>query len=184
MWLSKIIIAVLIIFVLISYQYGKKTADLCNLRGFYESSSEFNDESGIKAFTMYVGDYNGNTYDTYVLMVDNDENILANAPSPMTLSQIWNPFSKECYEFGATFDLKSDFLPNKMNMKFYPKSGKILLFDSKTVYGCLFKNPVLTEMDMINDELKKSAKQNIKQTSKKPNKETNKSENDSNDSEH
>lgn len=71
-----------------------------------------------------------------------------------------------CYEFIAQFiDLNNDLIPNSMSLKFYPKSGKIILCTQSNkkkkeiVYGCLFKNNVLTEIDIIKKKQKKPSSQ-------------------------
>jgi hypothetical protein len=156
-----IAIVVLILIILIvafcSYKMGVSNADMSNIQGFYETNAEFNDESGIKSFTFYVGPYCSGSYATYLLMISNEEDkILVNAPSPMILCKT-STSECDCYEFKAKFpELNSDFMPNNMNLKFYPKSGKLILSGPDTVYGCLFKNPVLTEMGLIKDELIKN----------------------------
>jgi hypothetical protein len=168
-----IVLIVLILVIFYSYKIGQRNAELSCLRGFYESSKEFNGEAGISSFTFYVGDYCGGSYNTYILMVGNDDDkILVNSPSPMTLSSSWFGGSElDCYEFKANFlDLNSDFMPNNMTFKFYPRSSKIILSGLDTVYGCLFKNNILSEMDIIKDECLHNQKNRIKKTeSKKPN---------------
>jgi hypothetical protein len=151
-----ILILVIVIASFYSYKLGKSNADMNNLQGFYESNSDFNNESGINSFTFYIGNYCGGSYPTYLLMIGNeDDKILVNTPSSMILTTIWTSSDCDCYEFNAKFvDLNSEFLPNNMTLKFYPKSGKIILCGNDIVYGCFFKNPVLTEIDLIKNQLK------------------------------
>ena len=150
-----VIISILfLISIAVSYKYGRCTAECEMLRGFYESNKEFNDEAGITSFTFYIGDYTNGTYNVYLLMISNDEEkILINSPTEMTLTTIWN-YGDGHYEYNATFaDLNSEFIPNNIIMKHYSRSGKLILSDSSdTIYGCLFKNPVLTELDLIKEE--------------------------------
>lgn len=152
-----VIVLILLVSIYYTYQKGKSNADLSGLRGFFETNSEFNEEAGIKSFTFYIGEYCNGQYPTYLLMISNeDDKILVNNPSSLTLTSSWTVSSEsDCYEFKAYLeDLNSDFMPNNMTLKFYPRSSKIILSDPNTVYGCLFKNPVLTEFDLIKDELK------------------------------
>lgn len=160
--LMKAVIIVLILMMVslcYSYRYGRYNAELSLLRGFWESNKEFNDESGLKSFTMYIGEKECGEYPTYILMVDSEEKILVNAPTNMSLSGTWFSSEPDCHEFTATFnDLNSEFIPNKICFKLYPRSGKIILSGAGTIYGCLFKNPVLSELDLIKDSLKGQSK--------------------------
>jgi hypothetical protein len=149
-----IIIIIFLIGMLVSYKYGRCNAEGEMLRGFYESNKDFNDEAGISSFTFYIGDCTNGTYNAYLLMIGNDEEkILINSPTEMTLTTVWN-YGDDHYEYTASFtDLNSEFIPNNVLLKHYIKSGKIILSDSSdTIYGCLFKNPVLTELDLIKEE--------------------------------
>lgn len=167
---TVVVVIILILVIFYSYKTGKCNAELSCLRGFYESSNEFNNEAVISSFTFYIGECCGGSYNTYILIIGNDGyKILVNSPSPMTLVSPWfGGVESDCYEFKAIFsDLNSEFMPNNMILKFYPRSSKIILSGPDTVYGCLFKNNILSEMDMIKDELKKlptnkkSSKKNI-----------------------
>jgi hypothetical protein len=149
-----IIIILFLIVMLVSYKYGRCNAESEMLRGFYESNKEFTDEAGISSFTFYIGDCINGKYKVYRLMIGNDdEKILINSPTEMSLATIWN-YCDDHYEYTASFtDLNSEFIPNNVLLKHYIRSGKIILSDeSDTIYGCLFKNPVLTELDLIKEE--------------------------------
>jgi hypothetical protein len=157
-----IILAILLIIsILCSYKYGKRSSEISMLHGFYEANSEFCNEACIKSFTLYIGDYCNGSYNTYLLMIGNeDEKILINSPSSMSLSGGWFTNEDDCYEFNTCFsNLDSELIPKNIILKFYNKSGKIILCssskqtdDSATVYGCLFKNCILTEIDIIKNK--------------------------------
>jgi hypothetical protein len=156
--MNSIIIIILITLVFLltvvgSYNCGKCYSEISLLNGFYEASSDFCDESHIQSFTFYIGNYCNGSYKTYLLMIGNeDEKIIINSPCIMTISnKKYNFYNNDNYEFNAYFsDLDSDFIPNNLKLKFYPRSGKIILsgYDN-TIYGCLFKNSILTEIDII-----------------------------------
>jgi hypothetical protein len=158
-----IIVSILLIILIIgSYKYGKRSSEISMLHGFYEANSEFCNEACIKSFTLYIGDYCNGSYNTYLLMIGNeDEKILINSPSAMSLSGGWFTNEDDCYEFNTCFsNLESELIPKNIILKFYTKSGKIILCshsskqtdDSATVYGCLFKNCILTEIDIIKNK--------------------------------
>jgi len=163
-----------IIFTAYAYNTGKHKTEMSHLSGFWETNKTFNEESGLSVFTMYIGKYSNGVYPVYLLMVDTDENILINTPSNMSLSRssLLNfklPFklqsssapSSVFKEFKATFtDLGSEFIPNNVTIKYFPQSCKFVLVGDDTIYGCLFKNPELTEMVSIKDEDKKQSSSN------------------------
>jgi hypothetical protein len=158
---SLLIVSILLIILICSYKYGKLRSEISMIHGFYEASSEFCNEACIKSFTLYIGDYCNGSYNTYLLMIGNeDEKILINSPSSMSLSGGWFTNEDDCYEFNTCFsNLESELIPKNIILKFYTKSGKIILCsssnqtdDSATVYGCLFKNCILTEIDIIKNK--------------------------------
>lgn len=153
-----IIITIFMLSMVLSYSYSKCSTEISLINGFYEASSEFCEEARIKSFTFYIGNYCNGYYKTYLLMIGNeDDKILINTPSLMILS---NSFNNKIYnntdyhEFNAEFsDLESDFIPHNIKLKFYPKSSKILLCGTDDIiYGCLFKNNILTEIDIIKNK--------------------------------
>jgi hypothetical protein len=154
---SIIIITLILLFALIfiSYEYGKYSSDTSLIHGFYEASSDFCKESCIKSFTFYIGNYNNGSYNTYLLMIGNtDDKLLINSPSSMILKR--SPLNifysdDDCYEYEVFFpDLDTEFIPKNLVLKFYPKSNKIILCGKDNIiYGCLFKNCILTEIDTI-----------------------------------
>ena len=150
-----IIVIIFLITIILSYNYGRCVVEREMLRGFYETNREFNEESGISSFTFYIGDCINGTYNVYLLMIgDDDEKILINSPTEMILTSAWD-YGCDHYEYKVKFtDLNSEFIPNNVVLKHYVRSGKIILSDKDTIYGCLFKNPVLTEMDLIKSEKK------------------------------
>lgn len=158
---STIIITLIIALSLVSvsYCYGKHSSDISLIHGFYEASLDFCKESCIKSFTFYIGDCNNGSYNTYLLMIGNiDDKILINSPSSMILTRpLLNIFysDDDCYEYNAFFpDLDTDFIPKNLVLKFYPKSSKIILCGKDNIiYGCLFKNCILTEMDIIKKKI-------------------------------
>ena len=152
-------IAILVVSVIIlissvyySYTLGVYNSSLINIRGFWETDTIFNEKSGVQVFTIYIGKIINKQYSIYILIIDNDNNILVNKSSTLKLTYLKK--DNTCYEFKAEFGkLKSPFLPDDMIIKYYPYSSKIILYKEDTIYGCLFKNLVLSDVDLIKDEL-------------------------------
>lgn len=147
--LSNIGLFVLVIILLVvSYYMGGYMTEMNTLGGFWETNAEFNLESGLSAFTFYIGDKRNGEYSSYLLMMK-DDTILINEPLVFTITGRYDMF-KDYREFILRFKkLESDILPSIMKMRFYPQNGKILLLDHDKIYAMFFKNPVLSELDRI-----------------------------------
>lgn len=147
--LSNIGLFVLVIILLVvSYYMGVYMTEMNTLGGFWETNAEFNLESGLSAFTFYIGDKRNGEYSSYLLMMK-DDTILINEPLVFTITGRYDMF-KDYREFILRFKkLESDILPSIMKMRFYPQNGKILLLDHDKIYAMFFKNPVLSELDRI-----------------------------------
>ena len=64
------IVLVIITFILIAYYYGQYNTEFSMLRGFWETSGEFNKEAGLQIFSFYIGDCKNGKYPAYLLMID------------------------------------------------------------------------------------------------------------------
>lgn len=142
---------------IISFTYGAKKCETDMLRGFWQTNAEFNQEAAIHTFTMYIGDYKDGKYTAYLLMIENDDEgtVLVNEPVSFVLVEdLMTTFKSQPYrEFVLRFDsIETDIIPQTLQFKFYPQTGKIMLMDSKKIYGAFFKNAVLSEMDRIKEE--------------------------------
>lgn len=152
-----LVVVILIILMFSAYRCGQNRCEMDFLQGFWESNTEFNKESGIQSFTLYIGDKCNGRYPAYLLMVEsgNEQTLLINEPTSFTLSEPYiNTFSRnECKEMYLRFEnMETDLLPCVMTMKFYPQTCKIVLADHKKIYAVFFKNPVLSEMERIKKE--------------------------------
>ncbi len=76
---------------------------------------------------------------------DAEQTILINEAVTFTLSEslVCKLKQSDKREFTLRFDsLESDLLPQVLQFKFYPQTGKIMLMDNKKVYAALFKNAI------------------------------------------
>jgi hypothetical protein len=149
---AAIIVTIMLIFS--AYRYGQNQSDMDLLHGFWESSNEFNRESGLHMFTFYIGDKFDGIYPAYLLMIESgeDQTLLINEPTSFKLTDtFFNMFSRtDCKNVSIKFNnLETTLIPNSMTMKFYPQTGKILLLDTHKIYAVFYKNSVLSELEKI-----------------------------------
>ena len=153
-----ITIVIVLVFVigLISYSHGCKSTELSYLNGFWETNNEFNKESGLYTFTMFIKKGSYGKYSSYILMIedDDDQTILINEPVEFTLTNKWGKSeSCDCREMTIKFDkLETKLLPSVLNVRYYPSTCKVVLYDKTKVYSAFFKNPVLSELERIKSE--------------------------------
>jgi len=155
--LSYVIIIIVLILLYLTFKYGKHSTEMNLLQGFWESCRDFNNESGLKLLSFYIGDKDNGLYPAYLLMIENDEDntILINEPIQFVLSQsITNILSNsDCKEMTLRFiGLETSLMPKIVNIKYYPHTSKLVISDNKKIYAILFRNPVLCELERIKSE--------------------------------
>jgi hypothetical protein len=154
---------VIVIIILCSYQiYGMATTRISNqlLTGFWEADKSFCNESGLSMFSIYMGDsdFRG-ARPCYVLAVQDDDTIILNEPTTITFSKSWSGILSQNLnpvEYNISFsDIKSEFFPPQQQMSYYVTTSKIILYKKDVVFAVLYKNPVLSELNKLN-EIKES----------------------------
>ena len=151
-----LVILIVILVGMSSYVYGCRTTEMSHLKGFWETNNEFNEEAGLHLFSMYIGDNTWKGYQSYLLMIEDEEDktILVNEPVEFQLRYRCSSEGGECREFDVVFkDLETELMPKKMSMKYYPSTCKIVLCDGGKVYAVFFKNPVLSEFERIKTQM-------------------------------
>lgn len=147
------------IIILCSYQiYGFSMNQISNqmITGFWEADKSFCNESGLSMFSIYIGerDYRGGR-PCYVLAIQDDDTIILNEPTTITLSKPWLGIlshNLDPIEYNVSFaDVKSEFFPRDQQMSYYVATNKIILYKKDTVFAVLYKNPVLSEINKIKD---------------------------------
>jgi hypothetical protein len=163
-----------VIIIIISYYLGKYYQQIDNLGGFYGSNNEFNKESGLSIFYLYIGDrtkisriQNKLSYNGYLLMTSNNEdgtnNVLINEKIEFCLNSDISHNVNDLIranrnlKFTINFNgMETELIPKKMNMDFYPLTNKLVLYKDSNIYAVFFKNPVLSELEQISKEAKKT----------------------------
>jgi len=146
-----VILVILILYIVSScYIYTKL------IGGFYEADDEYLEEAGIDNFSIYIDDCTSNERSCYILMSSGATTVI-NEPTIAKLSQHFHwssDLSKPVY-FDVEFDMSDEVVnsfPNKQQIKFYPNTGKMVLFNDETIYAVLYKNAVLSELKQIVSE--------------------------------
>lgn len=146
---------IFIITYIAAYAQGTRRCQISQLRGFWESPKQFNDEADLSMFSMYIGKEKGGVYPCYFLMIDNDDTLLINEASCFTLKEPLSNLTtrEDCREFYAKFDcMENELLPENLKIKFYPQTNKIIFADDETIYSVFYKNPLLSELERISKE--------------------------------
>ena len=162
-------VCIIIIILFTIYKFGCYQTEMYLLPGFWESNSEFNITSNLHLFTFYISESSNlinipHTYSAYILMIENnqDQTILINEPVVIQLTpQIkCDTISKDNpREFTVNFtNMESELIPHKLNMRFYPETCKLVLYDSTKIYAVFYKNLVMSELEKINNESKSHSK--------------------------
>ncbi|MGL5935629.1 MAG: hypothetical protein ACRCZI_08390 [Cetobacterium sp.] len=152
------IIIVVIILVMFIHITNKNSIYDDLISGFYNGDYDFCDESGIEVFCLYIGDDmdNKGRRSGYILM-QSEEDLLINEPVSIKLCRHWcftsdvkNPKYYDV-EF-SDLDEDNDFFPSKQSLRFYPNTGKIVLYSKDTIFGVLYKSGFESEAKMIDDK--------------------------------
>lgn len=126
------------------------------LSGYWEANDEFLDKNDISKFAMAIGSNDSsvlhNNRNIYIVMLDRNGDILINENSNMKLTSNWsniNPFNKKI-KYKVKLDIPSDVIPSDLNMIYEPTSGFISLYDDDTIYAELYRNNILSDLEVQN----------------------------------
>ena len=148
-------IVIVVLTILLIFSHASKCSIYDELvSGFYNGDQVFCEESEIDVFCLYLDDevdssgYRGG----YILMKSGDDLVL-NEPTNIRLTRHWNLFGKSSpiyydVEFTELDDME-DFFPKCQTLKFYPATGKIVLYSDDTIYGVFYKSGAESEMKML-----------------------------------
>jgi hypothetical protein len=155
-----IIIIIILILLILFIQNSKNSIYNELVSGFYIGDNQFCEESGIDMFYLFIdNNVNNNLRNGYILMKSGD-NLILNEPVSIRLSMHWHFWAAadtpKYYdiEFVDLDDELLDFFPKCQSMRFYPTSGKVVLYSDDVIFGVFYKSGFESEMKNIIDEEK------------------------------
>jgi hypothetical protein len=137
-------VILILVITLLSFNFGSYMSKINNINGFWVCSEDFNKEAELDNFIIYIGKYDikTNGFPSYILMVDDENHILIN--TPINIKITLNGFNLN--KFNIHFvDLNSEFLANKLVCTY--TGSKLELYKDDTIYGCMYKNNELSNLD-------------------------------------
>jgi hypothetical protein len=150
------ILIIICIFLLYTYITFSVYDQLLN--GFYEADPGFCEEAGLDAFYLYINsDTNIWGARSCYILASKDDEIIINEPttahitSQCILSNFSSSLTKPRYyniKFDS-FDNESDIFPCEQNIRFYPNTGKMVLYTGDTITAVLYKSGVSSELEHI-----------------------------------
>ncbi len=144
------LIGAIIIFVLVLLTYTSRAAENNLLKGFWRADAEFCDRAELELFVLYLGDnigYVNHCRNGYILAA-NQQGIILNNPIKLTLSGNVNllPGMAKCKNYNASIDWQEtplddpDTFPSEFQATYYPKYGKLVLYQGDQVLASLWKD--------------------------------------------
>ena len=127
------------------------------LGGFWEADDSFCEEAGLDSFTIcfdkdHVGGYRG----CYILAVQDNEPVLNIPAKARVREHIWcrknwcKSLDDEPRYYSIRFDgiteEDAETFPKQQDMRYYPVTGKLVLYTKNTITAVLYKNPINTEL--------------------------------------
>jgi hypothetical protein len=130
------------------------------LEGFWVIDDEFKRNAELTMFILYIGSYNFSNRNGYIIARNNDGLIMNNAISMnITNYNFIYPFIND-----STLYINIDWLnqehsdetfPSKLQAKFYPINGKLILYNDDTTLAILYKNNQMSSIkkNLVPEEL-------------------------------
>lgn len=126
------------------------------LTGYWEANDEFLEKNNISKFAMAIGPNENSKRAVYIVIQDLNENILINDSNKMKLTSTWSSLSPfGVYNTKVKYSVKltsSSIIPEKLDMIYDVTSGFISLYDQDTIYAELYKNNMLSDLDIERDD--------------------------------
>ena len=144
-----IAISVVILIILLIIYTSRKIEDTM-LRGFWTANASFCQDADLEWFVLYLGDdsgYVGHCRYSYICAA-NAEGIILNHPITINFGQSMclKPGITHCKTYNITIDWHDDdpdiedVFPSNMQLAYYPKYGKIVLYKGDTTKAILWKD--------------------------------------------
>jgi hypothetical protein len=145
--MAKFLVAVICILLLIIV-YPRKP----DFRGFWRTRSDFNHESELSEFCLYIGD-NG---DGFLLMVDYNGNQILNQRTKVNISKLLSGYKIQFSDLpqDPTKGSDGEIFPSKLKLEYYPQIQKMILYnesgETNSISAILYKDLNLTELSTTN----------------------------------
>ena len=150
------IVGSIIIFMLVLMTFMSRAAEDSYLKGFWRADADFCDRAELEMFVLYLGDHVGyirHCRNGYILAA-NQQGIILNNPIKMTLSGNINimPGIAKCKNYNASIDWMEsapddpDTFPSEFQATYYPKYGKLVLYQGDEVLASLWKDCQMSAM--------------------------------------
>ena len=125
--------------IIVIYMRRPSPMNVNSLIGFWEADDVFKEQSGLLDFYMYIGAKKNGIHPSYVLMIDENENIIISKPIQCDIKQcgktlIWSSNDTD------------DVIPQKLNLELDVNTGIIEMFDKDTLYAKFVRNNKLSNI--------------------------------------
>ncbi len=126
------------------------------LTGYWEANDEFLEKNNISKFAMAIGPNENSKRIVYIVIQDLNGKILINDKNEMMLTSKWaslSPFGvcNKKVKYSVKLDTDSSIIPEKLDMIYDITSGFISLYNQDTIYAELYKNNMLSDLDIEHD---------------------------------
>ena len=150
------IVGSIIIFMLVLMTFMSRAAEDSYLKGFWRADADFCDRAELEMFVLYLGDnvgYIRHCRNGYMLAA-NQQGIILNNPIKLTLSGNINimPGIAKCKYYNASIDWMEstpddpNTFPSEFQATYYPKYGKLVLYQGDEVLASLWKDCQMSAM--------------------------------------
>ena len=138
------LVILILVITFLSFNFGLYMSKINNINGFWVCSEDFNKEAELDNFIIYIGKYDikTNGFPSYILMVDDENHILINTPINIKITLHGFNLNKFNIHF---VDLNSEFLSNNLVCTY--NGSKLELYKDDTIYGCMYKNNELSNLE-------------------------------------
>ena len=149
-----IVIILLVLWIMSSVKEGF-SSDI--LTGYWEANDEFLEKNNISKFAMAIGPNENSKRIVYIIMQDLNGKILINDKKEMQLTSKWSSLSpfgvyNKKVKYSVKMDTNSSIIPEKLDMIYDITAGFISLYDQDTIYAELYKNNMLSDLDIEHND--------------------------------
>jgi hypothetical protein len=160
------IVGGLVLLILMIVVYISRKLENILLSGFWSANASFCQDADLQWFVMYLGDDTG--YIRHIrngyICAANDEGIIINNPVTIKFgpSMTFRPGMSQCkiYNISIEWDTEDldieDVFPSELQLAYYPKYGKIVMYKDDTVKAILWKDLQTTSVTTTEELIPKN----------------------------